>query len=107
MLKIKVNDGYQLKRVSLVYKFFCEKNTVGCIKSEIMPKQQLSKELHQTTDVSLSSILSACAKSSNINIPWQQLSSGCASNVVTSSHIVTLLFKTSSCDFSLIGCFTA
>ena len=52
-----------------------------------MPKQQVSKELLKSKDVSIPSILSACTKSSNINIPWQQLLAD-AQVMLLRSHIL-------------------
>ena len=38
-------DGYQRGLASMVYKFFDKKTLGGAVKSEIMPKQQLTEEL--------------------------------------------------------------
>ena len=40
-------DGYQRGPNSMVYKFFNKKSSGSGVKSEIMPNQELAKELHK------------------------------------------------------------
>ena len=44
-------NGYQRDLTSMVYKSFNEKTSGGSIKSEIMPKQQLTEELHKPINI--------------------------------------------------------
>ena len=47
LLKIQNCDEYQRDLASLIYKLFVKKSSVSSVKSENMPNQQLSEELHQ------------------------------------------------------------
>ena len=47
LLKIQNCDEYQRDLASLIYKLFVKKSSGSSVKSETMPNQQLSEELHQ------------------------------------------------------------
>ena len=40
-------DGYQRELASMVYKSFDKKSSSSCVKSKIMPNQELAEELHK------------------------------------------------------------
>ena len=44
-------DGYQRGLPSMAYKFFDKTFSVGTVKYEIMPKQQLADKLHKPTQI--------------------------------------------------------